>query len=150
MMDANIWRDLETVSLFTYDVGSIFYATFSRASRIALMVASGVSGNVLVLHPGGASSLRAQSVIGAKLSSLCRVPLLTVHSRIRMSSVVPVALCCHRRRCRRLHLCLLECHRCFWMLQLISIPVRLFSSLLFRRLACAAYPVGRGYVCSAP
>ena len=57
MMDANMWRDLETVSLFTCNVGSIFCTTFSMASCIALMVASGVSGNVLVLHPGGASSL---------------------------------------------------------------------------------------------
>ena len=65
MMDADMWRDLKTVSLFTYDVGSIFCVTFSRASCIALMVASGVSGNVLVLYPGGASLLRAQSVIGA-------------------------------------------------------------------------------------
>ena len=83
-----MWRDLETDSLFTCNVGSIFCATFSRASCIALMVASGVSGNVLVLHTGGASSLRAQSVIGAKLSTLCRGPLLTLHSQ--MSSVVPV------------------------------------------------------------
>ena len=65
MMDANMWRDLETVSRCTWDVGSIFCATFSRALCIALMVASGVSGRVVVLHPGGASSLRAQSVIGA-------------------------------------------------------------------------------------
>ena len=40
---ANMWRDLEAVSLFTYDVGSIFCATFSRASCTALMVASGVT-----------------------------------------------------------------------------------------------------------
>ena len=36
------------------------------------MVASGVSGSVLVLHPGG-----AQSVIGVDSWSLCSVPLLT-------------------------------------------------------------------------
>ena len=65
-MDANMWRDLETVSLFTDDVESVFCATFSRASFTALMVASGISGNVLVLHPGDASSLRAHSVIGAR------------------------------------------------------------------------------------
>ena len=51
MMDANIWHELETVSLFTGDVGSIFFATFSRASCTALMVASGVSGSVLDFHP---------------------------------------------------------------------------------------------------
>ena len=85
---ANMWRDLEAVSLFTYDVGSIFCATFSRASCTALMVASRVSGNVSVLHPGGASLLRAQSVIGAESSSFRRVPLLPVQSR--MSSIVPV------------------------------------------------------------
>ena len=39
MIDANIWRELETVILFTGDVGSIFFATFSRASCTALMVA---------------------------------------------------------------------------------------------------------------
>ena len=43
MMDANMWRDVVTVILFTYDVGSIFCATFARASCTALMVASGVS-----------------------------------------------------------------------------------------------------------
>ena len=88
MVKANMWRDLEAVSLFTYDVGSIFCATFSRASCTALMVASRVSGNVSVLHPGGASLLRAQSVIGAESSSFRRVPLLPVQSR--MSSIVPV------------------------------------------------------------
>ena len=70
MMDANMWRDLETVSLFTCDVGSIFCATFSRASWIALMVASGVSGNVLVLHPGVASSLCICNIV-AFLRALC-------------------------------------------------------------------------------
>ena len=49
MIDANMWRDLETVSWCTWDVGSIFCATFSRASCITLMMASGVSGSVLVL-----------------------------------------------------------------------------------------------------
>ena len=83
-----MWRDLETVSLFAYDFGSIFCSTFSRASCPALMVASGVNGNVLVLHPGGASSLRAQSIIGAELSSFHRVPLLPVQSR--MASILPV------------------------------------------------------------
>ena len=43
-----MWHDLETVSRSTCDVGSIFCATFLRTSCIALMVASGVSGNVLV------------------------------------------------------------------------------------------------------
>ena len=81
-------RDLEAVSLFTYNVESIFCATFSRASCTALMVASVVSCNVSVFHPDGASSFRAQSVIGAELSSFRRVPLLPVQSR--MSSIVPV------------------------------------------------------------
>ena len=88
MIDANMWRDLETVSRFTDDVESVFCATFSRASCTALIVASGVSGDALVLHPGGASSLRAQSLIGAKLSSFCRAPLLLV--QYQMSSIVPV------------------------------------------------------------
>ena len=88
MIDANMWRDLETVSRSTWDVRSIYCATFSRASCIALMVAFGVSGSVLVLHPGGASSLRAQSVIGVDSWSLCSVPLLTVHSSV--ATLVPV------------------------------------------------------------
>ena len=55
MRDANMWRNLETVSLFTYDGGS-FFCAFSMALCTAMIVASGVSGNVLVLlHPGGAS-----------------------------------------------------------------------------------------------
>ena len=73
----NLWY-----SVILYDVGSIFCATFSRASCTALMVAFGVSGNVLVLYPDGASSL------GARLSSVRRVPLLPVQSR--MPSSVPV------------------------------------------------------------
>ena len=44
MMDANMWCDLETVSLFTYGVGSN-----SQRPRVQ-MVTSGVSGNVLALH----------------------------------------------------------------------------------------------------
>ena len=80
MMDANIWRDLETVSFFTGDVGSIFFATFSRASCTALMVASGVSGSVLDLHPGGASSLPVYSVIEAFFPA-----------ESLQSSIVPVA-----------------------------------------------------------
>ena len=71
MMGANMWRDLDTVNLFTYDVGSIFCAT--RWWRLELAVS-----NVLVLHLGGASSLRAQSVIGVKLSSFRMVSLLPV------------------------------------------------------------------------
>ena len=51
MMDANMWRDLEPVSLFTYDVGSIFCATFSRASCKALMVVvSSTAKHLLMLN----------------------------------------------------------------------------------------------------
>ena len=89
------------------------------------MVASGVSGNVVVLHPGGASSLRAQSVIGARLSSLCRVPLLTVHSRT--SSIVPVVIVLSSSPLSSPS-SMSECHRCFWMPQ--RIPQFQFASFL--------------------
>ena len=47
-----------------------------------IMVAPGVSGIASVLHPGGASSLHAHSVIGTMLSPLCLVSMLSMRSRI--------------------------------------------------------------------
>ena len=96
----DMWRDLETVSRCMWDVGSIFCATFSRASCIALMVASGVSDSVSVLHPGGASSLRAQSGIGVDSWFLCSVidvfecySIFHSSSPILISVISPSSMC---------------------------------------------------------
>ena len=65
MLDAIKWRDLDNVNLLVCVLGSIILATLTRASCMAIIIASEVSGIVLVFKPGGAlSSLLSHSVIG--------------------------------------------------------------------------------------
>ena len=137
-----MWHNLETVSLLALELGSILRHLFFRLGLEGLgpnpyqkvvpsrlyMVASGVNGIVLVLHPGGASSLRAQSVIEAELSPLRSVPLLPM--QYQMFSVV-LAVSGLSSLLSSLQLDPSMCRKCFWMLRHIPIQVgQSFSSCL--------------------
>ena len=65
MMDVIKWRALDTTTLLVCILGSAIFSTLSGALCTAIIVASRVSGIVLVFQPGGASSFRMHSVITA-------------------------------------------------------------------------------------